>query len=418
LMIEVRQASSLSSGREDKVKAHTEQHAPPLSEFRDDVPPEVEQREQARELLERSVDISVAKNSTVITVDSRAATPELAQEITSTLVDAYLEEHARIHHTEGSEAFFAEQADRVGAELRATLSQLRDTKNEHSLVTIEGQLNLLESEKADIEKEQLRTARLIAESESTCAGLRRALNGLDEEVLAVREQRPSLASDNMREQLYQLEMQEQELRTRYKPEHPLMVAMTAQLEGARKIQEDLDEFRTEPTYTINPTRQKIEHALLEEESQLASLEAVERSLQDQATALVKRLQEVNDQALVIEELDREAQLLGESYASYSENLEQARIDGALQRQQITNVNIAQPASLSHRPVSPRLPILAALGLVVAVGGSFGLALGSERLDQRLWSPDQVEADLEIPVLMTLPRLSQRGTLATVLPEKK
>jgi len=123
---------------------------------------EERQRESARELLEDSVGVSVAKNTTVITIKARARSPELAQEIASTLVDSYLLEHARIHRTAGSEAFFADQTQRIGAELQRTEKQLHDTKNEYGLVTIEGQLALVESQKADVEREQLRTARLLA----------------------------------------------------------------------------------------------------------------------------------------------------------------------------------------------------------------------------------------------------------------
>jgi len=233
-------------------------------------------------------------------------------------------------------------------------------------------------------------------------------------VLLEREERPNSAADAMRHQLYELEVQEQEYLAKYTPEHPLLQAVSTQLAESRKIHDGMDEFRDEPTYAINPVRQKLEAELLDETSRLASLKALDASLNAQATALAERLRVVNTQALQIEALKQEAKLLNKSYEAYSTNLEQARIDGALQQQQITNINIAQAATISHRPTSPRIAILFLMGLVTAVGGSVALAFGSERLNRRLRSAEEIEADLSIPVIMTLPRFSNSDSLTSRL----
>lgn len=378
-----------------------------------DLPLEDRQREAALEVLEDSVHCSVAKSSTVITVSARARSPQLAQEITSAVVETYLHEHARIHRTAGSEEFFKTQTDRIGAELQETLAKLRDTKNEHGFVTIEGQLALIEAHKSEIEKERLRNTRLLAESESNYRTLLAALTDQDALVLASREERPSEAADTMRDTLFELEMKEQEFLSRYTADHPLMQSVSLQVAEARKIHDKVEPFREEPTYATNPIHQEIEHDLVAAKTRVASLKALDESLNAQEEQLVAKLHEVNEQALNIGVLEREAEMLAGNYESYVANLEQARIDGALQQQQITNVNIAQAASISHRPVSPQNLILLALGGVIAIGGSFGLVLGSERMNQQLRTADELEEGLSIPVLMTLPRFARGGSMTTV-----
>ena len=372
--------------------------------------PEEQQREAAVEYLENNVTVSVAKNSTVITVKARARTPELAQQIASTLVNAYLSKHARIHRTAGSEQFFTEQTERVGLELATTMNRLRDAKNSSAWVTGEGRLALMESQKADIEREQLRTARLLAEAESSFQALNKIMNELDEIVLVEREDRPNAASDAMRQQLYELELLEQEYDTKYRPGHPLLKAVSVQLEEARQTHSDVGEFRGEETYAVNPTRQQIELEYHQEQARVASLQALDASLNVQLAALEERLRTVNTQVLEIETLEREAGILTTAYEEYAANLEQARIDEALEQQQITNVNIAQPATISHQPESPQPVILLALGMLIATGGSAALVFGSERLNQRLRSAEEIEADLSLPVIMTLPRYAGRGQL--------
>lgn len=379
-----------------------------------DLSADEKRREAAYSLLEKNVRVWAKKNSTVISISARARSPHLAQEIAATVVDCYQAEHARIHRTAGSEVFFEEQTARVARELDEAEAELRDTKNRNSLVSIEGHLALLEAQKADIEQARLEAGRELAEAESAVSVLRASLEATPETVLAEREERPSEAADAMREQLHTLEMREQELLSKFRPDYPLVRAVSAQLAEVRKIQDRVDKFRSEPTYSANPNRQKIELDFVEANTRLASLRALDESLDEQYAAIVGRLEAFNDQSIHIESLERQSKQLSESYEAYLANLEQARIDRALQREQITNVNVAQPATIKYRPDSPRPVVLLALGILISAAGSFGIVVGSERLNRRLRSAEEVEAGLSLPVIMTLPRRTRRVAGEAVL----
>ena len=90
-----------------------------------------------------------------------------------------------------------------------------------------------------------------------------------------------------------------------------------------------------------------------------------------------------------------------------EKLEQARLNDALGREQITNVKVAQPATLVHKPVSPKKPLVLGLGLLVALFGGLSLAFLAEIVDQTLRTTDQVEMQLGLPVLASLPYRKRR-----------
>jgi capsular polysaccharide biosynthesis protein len=95
--------------------------------------------------------------------------------------------------------------------------------------------------------------------------------------------------------------------------------------------------------------------------------------------------------------------------TYARNRELARISNDLDARQISNVNLIQPATLVTKPVSPqKLPILV-LGLLAAVFGATGVALAGNWLDQSLTSPEDIESQLSLPVLLTIPRIG-RDTL--------
>jgi polysaccharide biosynthesis transport protein len=88
------------------------------------------------------------------------------------------------------------------------------------------------------------------------------------------------------------------------------------------------------------------------------------------------------------------------------------VNDALGRERISNVKVAQAATLVGKPTSPRKSLILALGLAVAIGGAFALAFTSEVLDQTLSTTAQIENELGLPVLLTLPYRKYRKKSAT------
>jgi hypothetical protein len=82
--------------------------------------------------------------------------------------------------------------------------------------------------------------------------------------------------------------------------------------------------------------------------------------------------------------------------------EQARVDEELDRLEITNVAVAQRATLAEKPVSPSKMLVGALSMLLAVAGTMALVLGSEKLDSRLHGEEHVEQVLRLPVLAAIP----------------
>ncbi len=94
----------------------------------------VSDREKAINRVAQCLDSAVEKKSDVITVSGTAASPELAQKLVAKLVEIYLGEHARLHRTAGSQAFFAEQKELLRKHLSDALAKLRDAKNSIGIV--------------------------------------------------------------------------------------------------------------------------------------------------------------------------------------------------------------------------------------------------------------------------------------------
>ena len=120
-----------------------------------------------------------------------------------------------------------------------------------------------------------------------------------------------------------------------------------------------------------------------------------------------KLAKLNGGSVPIDEIERRVALLKENYLTYAKNLEIARIDEELRHQRISNVNLIQGASFVLKPIGPRRLILVLLGVFLALTAALATALGSEVLDQSFKSAEEVEQQLEIPVLLSIPHLDKR-----------
>jgi uncharacterized protein involved in exopolysaccharide biosynthesis len=214
----------------------------------------------------------------------------------------------------------------------------------------------------------------------------------------------------MRQQLYQLQIRERELLSKYTAEHPQVVAIRQQVEDAQKILDEQPLTRTEATHAYNPTRQQLELNLLTEQSLIASLESQHQTLRDQRQVALDELKKLNENEVQLAQLQRQADLLATNYRAYADKLEQARIDEALETQRISNVNVVQPASFVSKPVSPKRGLILMLGMIVATFGAVAVAFLSESLDRSMKSAEDVERQLALPVLISIPRTANRRAL--------
>jgi polysaccharide biosynthesis transport protein len=304
--------------------------------------------------------VTAQKQSTIITVSYSASTPELAHDVVESITNVFLEEHVRLNQSDGSLQFFAEQVDKLHQELVAKQSELRDRKNAFQLTSSEKQPSVVEK-----------------------------------------------AKEAMRQQIFELQTEESDLKSRYTDEYPLLKQIRRQREQAVSSLIAMSASGTATGPVANDDSRKQDDNRVK--ATVASDEIAVRP--DAASApdgrMAAELQTLNDQALQLSQLERDVELLDGKYRMHVEKLEQARVNEAMSRERITNIKIAQPASFVAKPAWPNKSLLLVLGLVVAICGAFGSAFGAESLDQTLRTKDQVEAELGLPVVLSLPRRKRR-----------
>ena len=185
----------------------------------------------------------------------------------------------------------------------------------------------------------------------------------------------------MRSQLYSLELKEQELLAKFTEAHPQVLLLRDQIERSRKVLSGGDRSLAQVTTGRTRTSEEAELSLLQREPLLASNGAKAEKLRQQLADTRARLGGLTRDERQVAQLSREVELHDASYRRYSENLEQARIDEALQTERISNISIVQPATYEVKPARPQRLLTLVIGLLIGSCGSVGLALIAECLHQ-------------------------------------
>jgi uncharacterized protein involved in exopolysaccharide biosynthesis len=362
------------------------------------------QRERAIIKFGRKLDVEAVPRSNVVTVGYEAGTPTLAQRIVAEVVQIYLAEHVRLNRTAGAHEFLNQQIHQARQELDAKETELKSFRAESGVIDPPAQSAVLVNRKARLEDELLDANASLSASEVEIQELEQALAKLSQtRVVAQTTGAGNEAIDRMREQLYLLQIRQEDLLARYTADHYKVKQLRDQIAEAKAILSEEESRRTEKTEGPNETYEATRLELIRKKPVLAALRVKTQKLTEQLREVEADLDSFNSDLLQVTALEREVDILEQNYRRYAYNLEQAQIDESLENQQISNVSV-QPATLSEKPVRPNKLINLILGLVLGTLGGLSCAIVCEFLDTRLVTSAQMEAEMALPLLVSIPSI--------------
>jgi uncharacterized protein involved in exopolysaccharide biosynthesis len=358
----------------------------------------VSREEEAAIEIEKHLDATAERGSSVIVCRYEAESPELAQLVLAEIVQVFMAEHARVHRNQDSLDFFVEQRDELAAVLEERQHRLRDRKNELGLGTVEARRGSLESQVHAVDAARYEAEQELATSMARVEAIEEQLQDEPERMTSTRRLVPNSGADMMRDQLYALRVKEKDLRARYSDSHPMLLAIQEQIAEAQELIDAEDSQREVTTDDINLIYQQLSLDLRIEQNKIAGLEARLAALAEQREGILAELRRLNADGVTIEELEREVMVARNNWIQYSENLEQARIDQQREESRVSNVSLAQAATLHQKPVSPSKALVGLASLLLASFGTLAAVLFSERLNTRLRTREQVESALNVPLV--------------------
>ena len=77
-------------------------------------------------------------------------------------------------------------------------------------------------------------------------------------------------------------------------------------------------------------------------------------------------------------------------------------------EKIANVSLIQPARAPRNPVSPKKMLNLIIAIFIGTSGGLGLAFSREYLDDKIEKIEDVETELQLPVLASIPVFEQKA----------
>ncbi len=318
----------------------------------------------------------IAKRSSVIHLTCEASSPELAQTILKVFLAAFQSQHVQAHRTDQSLPFFEGQAELLRRELEQATKQLVSAKNEAGVVSLEVRRQATEDDLTQL-------GRQVQESRAQLTALEATLKNLQEQSqelpqLQTAEEiygQPDDVIGTTRRTLYDLQIRERDLLTRYTPRHPLVNATRQQITQAELLLAGTSSTPLAETKRIpNPAWQQVRLQLLTTETEAAAVRGKAEKLEQQLASLKADRKQLNQLDGHIRQLQQQVDVLQASYGAYLDRREQARVVRALERERISNVNVIQPASYVSQPIAPKRGLILVLCVFVSACAGIGLAL--------------------------------------------
>jgi uncharacterized protein involved in exopolysaccharide biosynthesis len=368
-------------------------------------------REEAIRRVGQRLSAQAPKRSTVIHIAFDGPTPAIAQQVVDRLIELYLEEHVRLNRTPGTHDFFSEQTDELGQRLVDAETALRDLKNATGTASIEDQRLILVERIGRLEDDLLQTRSDLAACEAELDALDEKLDELPETRITQRTSGlPNLAADGMRQQLYTLQLKEQELLTTFQEETRQVKEIRRQIAEARAILAKEEYDRTQSTNGADPTYAQLHLTKHTKETLADSLRSRRETIEQQLADARQVLNGLNNTELKLVRLQRDVELAEANYRRYADNLEQARIDQALKLERISNISIAQRASLNTLRVRPDSLLNLMLGIFAGLSLGGIVVVISEHFRSGPAPPSRANRPAALPVadVEAIESLSARG----------
>ena len=340
----------------------------------------VPEKEKATRHLHEDVYIGSTKNSSVVSVSYTTKSPQVAQDVIASWVRSYIGQHAEANHTPGSYGFFSDQEKVIQASLTKACLALEEAKTASQLVSVTGQQGLLEAQVANVRDSLLQIDSDLAAADARVSSYGDILSDSDAMITSAVTGKMNEGRDLMRDRLFELEVTEKNMESKYKADHPRLIAIRHQLMDAKRIVGKQMVSRNEITRSANPAYLQVAENRLLAKAELRALAKKRIALTQKRTLLMGEIAQLNHTEPAIRALESEVAILEKRHADHAVKMEQSRMEDVLAGNRITSVNIVQPATppppppppLQMRPVSPNKPLCGVAGLFAAVALAFSL----------------------------------------------
>lgn len=375
----------------------------------DDLPEDYETlklREQAVKKLATDLQIGAEKKTSVISVYCEAASPMLAKEIVDTVMAAVQKLHVNVHAVEKSKSFFESEFEIQESKVRGAELALRDFRNKHSILSVDEARATLNGVIAKLENEAVDVRVNLTESMTTIKGLQAQAADIDEKIEMPLMGIESSSTESAQTQLNLRKAERARLLTTFTEADPRIVGIDQEIELLEKSVQSMPRERKQSAFSSNPVFENLKISLLQETARSKALQSRLEKIDKERQLASESLLTMNDLKMQEEQLLRDERVSSQYLETYVKKRGEANVIDRLDKQRFSDVVVAQPASLILKKAKPKGSLVLAAGLLMGCMMAMTLSvwLDRDKYFGRMISSDELEAHLDIPVLVTIPRV--------------
>ena len=361
------------------------------------------------ELMRRKIKIDVANrsgrretepNSFKIFFQYKDATK--ARDVTNALTANFIEENLRSRESQaiGTSDFIIDELESVKLQLidkEEELKRYRESYMGGLPEQLETNLSTLERLQAHLDQlhKNLRDAenrRIVVQTQIVEEEKRRAELALSSGSPA---QRPR--------DLPSLRAELTFLKSKYSQRHPNVIQLKEQIRELEAAKAKKEADAVEGETVTEGLDQTLPSQLQEIELEIKSLKAEIPSIRSQIERLQTKVEETPKREQELLTLNRDYENLKGLYESLLQRKLEAKIAVSLERKQKgEQFRVIDPAKVPAEPVKPNMRRLMLLTLLLGLCLGLGLAFLVEAGDKSYKTPNELENDVKLPILMTMP----------------
>lgn len=333
------------------------------------------QREEAVNKVQDALSVSTAKDAYTINLHVRTGSPFLSRDLLEAYVDSYTTYHIKAYQNAGSVGFFEKQAQQAYDHVVKTQNELQRVKSEAGISELSAAKAALRATTSEIQGVLLNTSSELVGANSEIQQLQDEMKETPKQVDSeVVRGIPKQLGDGMRQTLYALEVQYKDMQSKLAANNPKLVAIRDQIEEARKIADSETGEQPQTVEAINPVYQQLEVAYRTAMVKHAGLVAKEAALKNQLVELEQKLVVMNQAEVTLTRLEWEFSLAEEDYLQFARSRNEANQVASLDSQRLSEISVAQEATLGLKKASPKRAMLAVFAAVFTCVLGFGQAV--------------------------------------------
>ena len=341
-------------------------------------------RESVVGALRGSMQVEPVPNSRLVRINVVGADPALAARVANAWADAYTKSNMerKVDASSYARTFLEQELAKSKIRLEESENSLVQYTRQKQILSVDEKSNPLTQNFTDFSAALAKAEQDRIKNEANYDEIKRTLS-------SSRDLLENKALATFRESKAKLELEyQQQLRT-YKPGHPSMQALQAQIDlSEQRIQSESKAI----TGSVETTaKAALDSAIAQETRLRARVETSRRSILD-----------VQDQGIRYNILKREVDTNREMYSGLLKNLKEVGVTAMVGT---NNVSVVDKADVPLFPFRPDVYRGAMTGILLGLMAGLALAFVVEYMDDSIKFPDEVERFTGLPLIGVIPKVN-------------